>query len=131
MTQEQVDMFELTTRAGQSCAINGYPRVRLSHDTRTLPFSYSQGGPYASDWGTHKKHRLVLAPGHRAHFIVGKFNCDVGVLSTANQIQVSVPGSSGYLTLRFTGKGSGSLQYCKHSPGAGPGNHVDVSRVET
>lgn len=132
MTQEQVDMFELTNRSGRSCAVDGYPSVSLSHGDTTLRFSYQRGGLYASDYDAiHRKQLVVLAPGHRAHFVVGKLSCDVGVLRTVSVIHVSVPGSTGKLALKFRpSEGSGLLEYCKQAAGAGPVNHVDVSRVE-
>jgi hypothetical protein len=130
-TGEHADLFELTNRSTSSCALDGYPGVRLSHGSTPLAFVYARGGgTYVT---TRQPGRVTVAPGHPAYFLVAQYRCDGGVLYTVTSIRVSLPGTSGSLSLSLGRQGVSGLDYCKRSPGdarVDPGNHVTVSPVE-
>lgn len=131
MTGEHADLFELTTRSTTPCILDGYPRVSLSHHGTHLAFVYlNGGGMYVT---TRKPQPVTLRRGRPAYFLVAKYRCDGGVLSTATTIRVQLPGMLATVTLRLSGPGVGGLEYCKRYPGdqpVDPGNRVAVSPVE-
>ncbi len=129
MTGEQPDLFKLRNRAARSCALGGYPGLRLSHRAISLPFVYERSGGYVT---RHKPHRVILASGSHAYFFVAKYRCDGGDLHTTTEIRVALPSRGGQLTITLN-QGETGLDYCKRYPGdqpVDPGNRIDVSPIE-
>lgn len=129
MTGEHADLFELRNRSARSCALDGYPGLRLSHGAISLPFVYERGGGYVT---RHKPGQVMLASGSHAYFLVAKYRCDGGDLHTTTAIEAALPGRGGRLTIRLN-QGEAGLDYCRRYPGdrpVDPGNRVDVSPIE-
>ena len=128
MTGEHPELFELRNRSARSCALDGYPVMRLHHAI-SLPFVYERGGGYVT---RHKPRRVMLAPGSHAYFLVATYRCDGSDLHTSTAIWAALPGHGGQLTIRLN-QGETGLDYCKRYPGdqpVDPGNRVDVSPIE-
>ena len=107
--------------SGDSCVLIGYPSVRLLDNSGTsLPFTYHQGGGYA----TSQHPREVLLPtGARAVVIVAKYRCDSGPGQPATAVELALPGSAVSTGLEPLG----NLAYCGPSD---PGDDVYVSPIE-
>lgn len=131
MTGEHADLFELTNVSRRSCVLDGYPRVTLSHDEKRLPFVYRHGGgPYVT---RRAPQRVTVQPGRHAYFLVAKYRCDGGILSTVTSIRILLPATAtGAMTLNLREPGVGEFDYCKRYPGdqaIDPGNRVAVSPI--
>jgi hypothetical protein len=129
-TGEHADQFALTSGSAGPCTLDGYPRITLDDGRRLLTFMYAQGGgPYVT---ARRPQHVILAPGRRGYFLVGKYRCDGGVLYTATLIHVSLPGAAGSLTLGLSRSGVSRLDYCRRyarDQVVDPGNRVTVSPV--
>jgi hypothetical protein len=129
MTGEHPELLELRNRSAGSCALDGYPVIRLTHHAVSLPFAYERGGGYVT---RHKPRRVILASGSHAYFLVAKYRCDGSDLHTSTAIRAALPSHGGQLTIRLN-QGETGLDYCKRYPGdqrVDPGNRVDVSPIE-
>ena len=131
MTGEHGDVFLVTNPSKQPCGLDGYPQVSLSHEGRRLAFVYLNGGGlYVTE---RKPQHVTLGPGRRAYFLVAKYRCDQGVLSTTSSIRVTLPNATAATPVNLSEHGVAALDYCKQPPGdhvIDPGNRVTVSPVE-
>jgi len=116
MTQEGSNSFILTNISHAPCAIDGYPRVRLSYDDRLLPFTQIDGdGFYVS---ARRPRPLLLTPGAQAYFKLAKVVCQVSVGARPTRILVSLPGGG---TVGMPMSSEDRLAYCA---GARPDGHI-------
>ena len=124
MTGEHGSFYKLLNHGRRACTLDGYPRIRLYAHGVALPFRYSSGG---GTYVTRAAPRLVrLRPGGAAWFLVAKYRCDLGTMSTATSMTVTLPGArAGY---RMPAPYSSSMDYCRGGP-SDPGQLVTVSPV--
>lgn len=113
MTGEHAVLYELMNVSPRACVLDGYPRVTASHLGKRLPFVYRDGGgQYVT---TRAPRRVTLRPGRHAYFLVARYRCDVGILSTATSVRVLLPATTrGAMTL--PGRDASEFDYCRRSP---------------
>jgi hypothetical protein len=122
MTGEHGSFYKLVNHGRRACTLEGYPRITLYTHGVALPFGYSRGG---GTYVTRAAPGLVtLRPGGTAWFLVAKYRCDLGTISTATSMTVTLPGGrTGY---RMPAPSSSSMDYCRGGP-SDPGQLVTVS----
>lgn len=127
MTGENAIIFSLTNADTRPCSLAGYPAViLLDGHGASMPFRYTHG---QSQYVTHASPASVLLPPTAsAYFLVAKYRCDVGVVSQASTVQVSLGSDRAALVGPTTG-GVGILAYCLGEP-TEPGRTVDLSPIE-
>jgi hypothetical protein len=127
-TGEIVRAFDLRNTGRTSCALAGYPGVRLLDHRGALPFAYRRGGRY---WGTRAPPTtVILSPGRHAWFVVAKYRCDAGTLRIARTLAAYPPNTTTRRHVRF---GVYPIfGYCRAYRGPNrddPGNTVHVGPV--
>jgi hypothetical protein len=140
-TGEHALMITLTNTAKTTCRLFGYPGVELSTSSGghgglppgtlggQMAFKYVDGkSPYMSD---RPPSVVNLAPGVHAYVEVAKYRCDLGEVSGARTLRLSVPISGLLLTIPISQsarQGVRTLSYCRGGP-HDPGNVVSISAV--
>lgn len=130
-TGEQAIVIVIANKGQRSCLLDGYPAVVIRSRKRALPFSYDDGGgPYLLPSAPKL---LALHPGDHAAFVVAKYRCDAGELTTGTAIDIWLPGVPGSKTVSLSGEGVGMLALCRKFKAGGPpdpGNTIALSPVE-
>jgi hypothetical protein len=137
-TGERGRVFALVNRGGETCMLEGTPRVALYHGRRSLPFLYrfSAGHPERHYSSSAPVRAVILRPGASGYFLVAKYRCDAGIAAEASGMRVRLPGVAGALLVALPEGGGGfgvsALDQCRNFPGErslSPGNRIDVSAV--
>lgn len=137
-TGEHGRVFALVNRGGETCMLDGTPRVALYHGRRSLPFLYrfSAGHPEPRYPSSAPPHAVLLRPGTSAYFLVAKYRCDAGTTAEASDMRIRLPGVTQALRIALPERGGGfgvsALDHCRNFPGErslSPGNRIDVSAV--
>lgn len=107
------------------CWLYGYPRLRLVTATgTTLGFSQTHSNQYIMEVPPR---RVLLGVGAMAYVEIAKYRCDLGVIRTASQVQLTLPGPSEATTVPIPTR---VLSYCKGGP-RDPGNAIAFTAVES
>jgi len=98
-TGQNTAVFTLRN-TGPACTLEGYPTIVLTDGLGgTLAFTYRHGGDQMI---TSRPPGLVTVPSHgTAYFAINKYRCDVRASAVARVVHVTLPGSSGHLSLRL------------------------------
>jgi Domain of unknown function (DUF4232) len=129
MTGEHGAFYALVNHGQTACTLTGYPGIALYDARGALPFRYTHHSQYVTRAGPRT---VLLPPGASAYVLVAKYRCDLGVISDAAAIRLSLPGPGGaVLTSRVSGSraGAAALSYCQGGPGS-PGQAISVSPIE-
>ena len=122
MTGEHAEMFYLTNRGPSPCTVRGYPSAMLyGGGGGVLPFRFADGGGV---YVTRSTPVLVtLKPGASAYLVIAKYRCDLGIVSDAVSVRLSLRlpgGTTVSRRLRLPVPGAPGLSYCtggRHDPG--------------
>ncbi len=117
-------LLSFTNDSSAACLLAGYPGIALSTPAgKSLPFAYHDRGDQMVT--SLAPRSFVLVPGRTAYALINKYRCDVGNLSTARSIEVSLPGSTAAFRRKLARYPF--IGYC----GSGdPGSLVSISPFE-
>jgi hypothetical protein len=90
-TQERGVQYAVRNIGSGTCRISGYPQVRLSAPTGSLPLDYQDGGGYLPPGGPPG---LFLRPGVYASFQVNTSACVTMAGTVATTIEITLPGET-------------------------------------
>lgn len=127
-TGESGGVFTLRNHGKFACYLYGRPSVSLyDNNGRVLPFKYLWvGTQYLSQTPPAV---VLLKPGARAYFLVAKYRCDIGDVTTAKTIRVYPPNATQQIFGSSAPFGlGGGFSYCKGGA-KDPGNRVEISPV--
>jgi hypothetical protein len=124
MTGERGLQYAVRNVGRRTCRITGYPQVRLSSTTASLPFGYQDGGPYFFLLPARTP-VLYLGPGWYASFQIATTACVVSAGTAATTVRITLPGQAVVTSLPVeTRTGSDPLGYC-----GTPGQTVHISAL--
>ena len=110
-TGQHTAVFALRN-TGPACTLEGYPTVVLADGAgRTLAFRYHRGGDQMLT--SNPPHLAAVARRGKAYFALNKYRCDIVATAIARVVRVTLPGSSGSLSLRLQHP---IMDFCSEAP---------------
>jgi hypothetical protein len=128
-TQQTPLLLALVNYGAKTCALDGYPRIRLESKVGSpYPFAYRNRGD--QEVTGRRPRRVTLRPGAVAWVMINKNHCELHASlgqGVAKRLALSPPGSSAFLRITL-GPRQPTYSYC---PAPDPGHYVDLSPVES
>lgn len=129
MTGEHGVLYALVNRGRTACRLAGYPGITIYDAAGTpMKFRYTHHSEYLSPAAPRP---VTLRPGASAYLLVAKYRCDLGVVSNAVRIRLTLPGPDKVALagrVAADGLGVSELSYCRGGPND-PGQTVGVSPI--